>query len=73
MKLTSTTNMSLTGAKMIADAPEKYTVEQLRSADKRLLATKTNGGVLNSERAQRRLSDRLARLSGELARRLANG
>ena len=54
--------MDLTSAKNVADQPWQHGLEALKAARVRLCATRANGGVRNSERAQARLEKRLDRL-----------
>lgn len=54
--------MKLTDAKLIADRPKCFPLEQLREARDRLARTRRNGGVRNSERAGEKLERRIKRL-----------
>lgn len=58
---------SLTWAKQVADAPHAHSTPDLRTALARLMRTQSNGGVRGSEKARRRLAERLAALRTALA------
>ncbi len=61
---------SLTLAKSIADNPRAYSLDQLRGARDYLAPLLCNGGVINSERATRKLSLRLLAIDTEIRERL---
>lgn len=62
------TNM-LTRAKAAADNPDPYSLDELCDALAYLEKTRINGGVRNSERAQRRLEQRISSLTYAIERR----
>lgn len=65
--------MGLTAAKLIAERPAAHSVADLGAALERLISTRSNGGVRNSERAQLRLERRIDALRAELLARGQGG
>lgn len=60
--------ISLTLARIVADNPTAYSIDQLRDAQV-YLARLLNGGGLRTERGWKRLERRVASLNAELNRR----
>jgi len=63
--------MTLTRAKEIANRPAEHSDADCREALARLIGTRTNGGVRNSERAQERLENRIQKITDHLLREIA--